>query len=50
VRQSERGEPSLRMTGTVAAAAEERGITTWHMSLSHDGPIAIAQVIAESRP
>jgi holo-[acyl-carrier protein] synthase len=50
VRQSERGEPSLRITGTVAAAAEERGITTWHMSLSHDGPIAIAQVIAESRP
>ena len=48
VRQSESGEPSLHLTGTVAAASAERGIARWHVSLSHDGPVAVAQVIAES--
>lgn len=42
------GAPSLRVTGSVAAAAEARGIRSWHLSLSHDGGVAIAMVVAES--
>lgn len=42
------GKPSLKVTGTVAAAARKAGVTTWHLSLSHDGGIATAMVIAES--
>ena len=41
------GRPWLSMSGTVAAAAAERGIGRWHISLSHDGGIASAMVIAE---
>lgn len=42
------GRPWPRMRGTVAAASEALGIARWHLSLSHDGDNAIAQVIAES--
>ena len=41
------GVPSLRITGSVAEAAERLGIETWHLSLSHDGGQAIAFVVAE---
>ena len=41
------GRPSLAVRGTVAARARERGVTRWHVSLSHDGGIASATVIAE---
>jgi holo-[acyl-carrier protein] synthase len=41
------GRPWLSVTGTVAAAAAERGISRWHLSLSHDGGIASAMVVAE---
>ena len=41
------GEPQLVVRGTVAAAAERRGVRRWHVSLSHDGGIASAMVIAE---
>jgi len=41
------GRPWLTVSGTVAAAAAERGITFWHLSLSHDGGIASAMVVAE---
>lgn len=41
------GRPWLAVSGTVAAAAAERGVTRWHVSLSHDGGIASAMVIAE---
>lgn len=41
------GRPWLAVTGTVAAAAAERGVTRWHLSLSHDGGIASAMVVAE---
>jgi holo-[acyl-carrier protein] synthase len=44
------GNPSLRLTGTVAEAARQRGITGWHLSLSHDGGHAIAYVVAEGVP
>jgi holo-[acyl-carrier protein] synthase len=42
------GQPSLTVTGTVAAAAQKAGVTIWHLSLSHDGGIATALVVAES--
>lgn len=41
------GRPWLMVTGTVAKAAEQLGIERWHLSLSHDGGIASAVVIAE---
>ncbi|MEU4479802.1 holo-ACP synthase [Micromonospora sp. NPDC023966] len=41
------GRPWLSVSGTVAAAAAERGIKRWHLSLSHDGGIASAMVVAE---
>ena len=44
----EGGCPSLRVTGSVAAAAQARGVAGWHVSLSHDGGVAAATVIAES--
>jgi holo-[acyl-carrier protein] synthase len=44
------GRPWLTVAGTVAAAAAERGVTRWHLSLSHDGGIASAMVVAEHLP
>jgi len=41
------GRPWLAVTGTVAQAAAKLGIQRWHLSLSHDGGIAAAVVIAE---
>jgi holo-[acyl-carrier protein] synthase len=41
------GRPHLRVTGTVAAAADRVGVTHWHLSLSHDAGIASAVVVAE---
>ncbi|MGB9375955.1 MAG: holo-ACP synthase [Mycobacteriales bacterium] len=42
------GRPDLHVRGTVAAAAGEQGVVTWHISLSHDGGIASAMVVAEA--
>lgn len=42
------GRPVLRVGGAVAAYAAGLGVTRWHVSLSHDGGIASATVIAES--
>ena len=44
----ESGRPVLQLAGGVAAAAEALGIRSWHLSLSHDGGIATALVVAES--
>lgn len=41
------GKPALRLYGTVAAAAAQAGVRRWHVSLSHDGGIAAAFVVAE---
>ena len=41
------GRPWLTVSGTVAAVAKERGVDRWHLSLSHDGGIASAMVVAE---
>ncbi|HEY2175269.1 MAG TPA: holo-ACP synthase [Mycobacteriales bacterium] len=42
------GQPRIEVTGTVAARADALGVDAWHVSLSHDGGIASAVVIAES--
>jgi holo-[acyl-carrier protein] synthase len=42
-----RGKPVLEARGTVAAAAAELGITSWHLSISHDGGLCVAMVVAE---
>lgn len=47
VRTDAAGRPSLVVSGTVAARAASLGVTRWHVSLSHDGGIASATVIAE---
>lgn len=43
------GRPWLTISGTIARVATELAITDWHVSLSHDGPIASAVVVAENR-
>ncbi len=42
------GRPRLQLHGGVAQEAEAQGIATWHLSLSHDGGVATAVVVAES--
>lgn len=42
------GRPSVTVTGTVAGRADALGVTRWHISLSHDGGIAAATVLAEA--
>jgi holo-[acyl-carrier protein] synthase len=49
VRTAADGRPSLHVAGTVEAAARRLGVARWHVSLSHDGGVATAIVIAESR-
>jgi len=44
----QRGRPHLEVRGTVARRAAELGVTSWHVSLSHDGGIASAVVVAEA--
>ncbi len=47
VRTDEHGAPHLVLYDTVAAAADRLGIEQWHLSMSHDGGMAIAFVVAE---
>ncbi|MEX3610251.1 holo-ACP synthase [Rothia sp. LK2588] len=41
------GAPEITCTGTVAARAAALGINRWHVSITHDDPVAMATVIAE---
>ena len=41
------GRPYLTARRTVAGRAAQLGVTSWHVSLSHDGGIASAVVVAE---
>lgn len=43
----ESGEPALAVRGRAAELAAERGITRWHLSLTHSALVAIAYVVAE---
>ncbi|MFJ6573038.1 holo-ACP synthase [Streptomyces sp. NPDC091292] len=44
----ESGQPRIRVSGTVAARAAVLGVTSWHVSLSHDAGVASAVVVAEA--
>ncbi|MCW2606472.1 MAG: ACPS-type phosphopantetheinyl transferase [Frankiales bacterium] len=46
----ESGRPVLRLHGGVAEEASAQGISAWHLSLSHDGGLATAVVVAEGSP
>ena len=48
VLRGEDGRPVLRVSGSVAARAAALGVQSWHLSLSHDGGVAVAVVVAES--
>ena len=43
------GSPHLHLSGTVLAAAHDRGIASWLVSLSHDGHMAVAFVVATGK-
>ena len=43
----EHGRPHLEVRGTVAGRAAQLGVTAWHITMSHDGGIASAMVVAE---
>jgi len=47
VRSGAAGEPELIATGSVASAARAAGVTRWHLSMSFEGDVALAMVIAE---
>jgi len=40
--------PVIRLHGPAAARAGVLGVTRSHVSLSHDGPVAVAMVVLES--
>lgn len=42
------GRPRIVLHGGVADEAAAQGITAWHLSLSHDGGVATAVVVAET--
>lgn len=42
--------PELHVHGTVLARAKTLGVGSFHLSLSHDDPVATAIVIAHSEP
>ena len=44
---AESGRPGLQLRRTVARAAADAGVDSWHVSLSHDAGIASAVVLAE---
>jgi holo-[acyl-carrier protein] synthase len=48
VSTDDRGAPRISVDGTVAERAAALGVNRWHVSMSHDGGIAAATVIAES--
>ena len=48
VRHDSFGRPQLDTYGSVAAAAMRLGVTSWHLSISHDGGYCVAMVVAEA--
>jgi len=46
VRLAPSGAPALIVTGRAHELAVDRGVADWHVSLSHDGPVAVAMVVA----
>ena len=47
IHKDELGKPELVLSGNTLDVATKAGISEWHLSISHDGGMAIAMVIAE---
>ncbi len=45
--KDELGKPHLEISGVTKERADSMGISSWHLSISHDGGMAVAFVIAE---
>lgn len=50
VRRREDGSCRLRLSGRAEQLAQQRGLSDWSLSLSHEGPTAVAVVIALATP
>lgn len=50
VRNDDNGDPSIELSGRAAALARRRGVTELSLSLTHEGPFAIAVVVAQIEP
>ena len=50
VRRARGERPSLVLTGRVRALGASRGVRALHLSLTHDGDYAMAQVLALDEP
>jgi holo-[acyl-carrier protein] synthase len=46
VDRNDAGAPHLVLVGAAAALAHQRGITGWHLSLTHTDLVAVAYVVA----
>jgi holo-[acyl-carrier protein] synthase len=46
--QDSYGSPSLEIAGAAASLAASKGVVRTHLSLSHDGGVAVAFVVVES--
>jgi holo-[acyl-carrier protein] synthase len=46
----DQGAPGLHLAGAAARAAKARGATRSHLSLTHDGGVAVAGVVLEGEP
>jgi len=42
------GKPSLKLSGQTAVVAKDLGVSNLHLSISHDGKMAVALLVAES--
>lgn len=47
IEKDEAGDPYVVLDGSVAEAAATKGVAHWHLSMSHDGDLATAMVVAE---
>jgi holo-[acyl-carrier protein] synthase len=48
--RADSGAPGLVLTGRAAALSVGRGISRWHVSLTHTDAVAVASVVAEGTP
>jgi holo-[acyl-carrier protein] synthase len=46
----DRGAPALRLTGVAARTAAARDVARLHLTLTHDGGLAVAAVVLETLP
>ena len=47
VAKAKNGQPSLEFSRELKANLKKRGVTRWHVSLSHTGQTAVAMVVLE---